>query len=168
MYVTLVTIVISRRSLLGWKLVQCVFCSVSVNAESNRDFRVSSPLSRSLYIIIMYDIIHCDMLRNRSSGGFYCKEIMMKGVRRCVSSNELRWYWDYERIANLCATCLDGDRARERFRFPVALAVPDVSVRDIRGRSPGMRVSRIGARTIARLEKRLVAKQKTTLVKLSK
>lgn len=70
---------------------------------------------------------------------------------------------DPEHIANLCATCLDGDRARERFRFPVALAVPDASVR-IRGRSPDMLGSRIGARTIARLEKRLVAKPEPHLL----
>lgn len=59
----------------------------------------------------------------------------------------------FEHVANLCATCLDGDRARERFRFAVALAIPDASVRS---RSPHMLGPRIGARTIARLEKRLV------------
>jgi len=61
----------------------------------------------------------------------------------------------FEHFANLCATCLDGDRTRECFRFAVALAIPDASIR-IRSRSPRMMDSGIGARTIARLEKRLV------------
>lgn len=31
-------------------------------------------------------------------------------------------------FANLCTTGLNGDRARKRFRFPVAVAVGDASV----------------------------------------
>lgn len=61
----------------------------------------------------------------------------------------------FDHVANLCATCLDGDCARECFRFAIALAIPDASIR-IRSRSPRTLGSGIGARTIARLEKRLV------------